>query len=642
MNSLKSNKSNNSEGYVKGAVQTFFKHMVQLLNEVSEDPLNPEYQSRIRVPFFPVSWDISQYYFILKEFFKLGLFDQMGFIITNRDYTSINEIFLIRCDQLEEEEIGTNQARCKFSMINLNEHEHEDLYIELTKYVKAFSPKAYKVLKEYADKEYSWGMGQLFVIPEKIAYLGTLGSTDYINSDLSRYLKDFIRLMRLGFDESSKKLPVIYYSRKELRDNPIVQLLIKFATEWGEYEINKVIDFFSEMADSLIVNLLILNELNKPICICRTLIEDKIIHLNPVPLDFLKDYLISDEKIEIDEITEKLYNNTRIKTIPIKLNDIVNGLKRSTSPGYSLVESSLDILEYIYRGHIYPSSIMKMVINGFGVKCELIMPRIKEILLEFIKYYKSVLFIFLYREKNADEEEASLNVNSDLKEGHSGEDDKGGIIDKVSHKKAQNKFRIDSIFELTINSEGRIVYKSIDKEPYNKYLDPEIPAGRSLYKIEEIISKDLNKNFGLMIGVKLNDFMEIFAIKNLESIIEMMNFVEDFESVKKISEIFKNITENSELEGGMGGKEKEEKKEKNEKESMKKEEPITKEEILLLDIPFINRFLNRGIIIKSNLKDDLIFKQVIKYSDDGYLGMDVDTLKSLIKDRFMKILENIE
>jgi hypothetical protein len=77
-------------------------------------------------------------------------------------------------------------------------------------------------------------IGQLFILREGIANVGILGETDYINSDVVRYLKDFFDLMRKGLSKQQlQKMPVIEYSSKENRSNPIVNMFIRFGRDWG-------------------------------------------------------------------------------------------------------------------------------------------------------------------------------------------------------------------------------------------------------------------------------------------------------------------------------------------------------------------------------------------------------------------------
>ncbi len=82
--------------YVKGSVEQFFRDLVKLMNKTSESPLDEEKNQKIRVPFFPFIWDLNQFYFIMKELYRLKLFDNMGFVITSRDYSEIHECFLFK------------------------------------------------------------------------------------------------------------------------------------------------------------------------------------------------------------------------------------------------------------------------------------------------------------------------------------------------------------------------------------------------------------------------------------------------------------------------------------------------------------------------------------------------------------------
>ncbi len=144
--------SKKRSSYIEGSVEQYFRNLVNLMNKISSDPLNEENNQRIRVPFFPFVWDLNQVYLIFKEFYNLKLFDNMGFIITSRDYSEIKEAFLFKFKKTDEEEIGTGQARFTYEIIPLNIRKHQKNFKELSNLVAKFDVKAFKFVPEFCSQ----------------------------------------------------------------------------------------------------------------------------------------------------------------------------------------------------------------------------------------------------------------------------------------------------------------------------------------------------------------------------------------------------------------------------------------------------------------------------------------------------------
>ena len=61
--------------------------------------------------------------------------------------------------------------------------------------------------------------------------------------------------MRKGLSSNKlERMPVIEYSQKELRSNPIVNLFIRCGREWASVEIDKFLDFIGEFLDGTSTN----------------------------------------------------------------------------------------------------------------------------------------------------------------------------------------------------------------------------------------------------------------------------------------------------------------------------------------------------------------------------------------------------
>lgn len=572
--------------YQTGAVRDCFDALVKRLNEISEDPLNEEKDDRIRVPFFPLTWDISQFYFLLKEFYRLKLFDNMAFIITNRDYSEIQEIFLFKFIETDEEEIGTGRARLKFQIQPIEDDIESDIMKKLNQLVADFDVEVFKFLQNYLCLNFKFDIGQLFILREAIANVGILKETDYINSDVIRYLKDFFSLMRKGLSEQHlEKMPVIQYSTKENRENPIVNFFIKFGRDWADVEIDEFFDVVAEIFESKSYNFLIFNDEDRPIAICRATFDSGILHFNPVPIHFLKDFLIGSDEMDPREMTKSLYSHTKITTIPMRMSVINNYLADITQPKCSFVEGILSGTEFLYREPIYPDSILKTLLKrGFGIKFDKLIPGLENAIKKAVEYYGRILFVNIKKRKE------------------------GGKC-------------LQNIFDLFVE-DGCIQANQLNIEGYLEIFKDK-KTTIAINELKSAVEKSEGCSYGLMVTIKLDEFTEIFSVRNLESLMEMTKFMQSLPSLEKISVLLKKISESD----------------MDKLEEPDKQAQLPEQEEFLEGVPSLNHFLTKGIMIK--VAEDKSFIQVRdeEYSDQGYLGMSIQRLKEFINENFPDILE---
>lgn len=575
-------------GYQKGDVVKFFKSLVEKLNIVSEDPLNEEKDSRIRVPFFPLSWDISQIYFLMKEFYNIKLFDNMAFIITNKDYSVIHEVFTFEFLKTDEEETRTGQTRYSFQIQEFPEDIYKEVFVQLNKYVASFDVKIFKYLQKTLLDTLKTNIGQLFILREGIANVGILKETDYINSDVVRYLKDFFDLMRKGLSKQQlQKMPVIEYSSIENRSNPIVKMFIRFGSDWANIDINKYMDYFTKLYDNTSCNLLIFNTENKPVAICRATIEGGIIHFNPVPIHFLKKYISGETNQNIEEIAKNLYNYTKIKTIAIQLQEFVNILDKINDKDFSLMEFVFEVFQYIHNQPIIPNSIVSSIISAIGVDHKKILPKLKDLIIKFIEYYEKVIIA------------TEIKTKKDWKE-------------------------LETILSISIKDK-KIIQKQILTEQYSKIYE----TGKNKDTIElldNLIAKNTGEKYSLIILLRMDKFMEIFSSKNLQSMLEMNKLMQSLPSIEKISEIISLISNNNE------------KQIEQEKIEFPKIEQNKKTENVFGAIPSFNQFLMKGILIKVNKEKSFIEFRNSDASEEGYLGLNIERLKELVEKNFPSLL----
>ncbi len=576
--SKKSNK--NGPFFDEKSVEKYFSSFSSIMNNISKDPLNEEINKRIRFPFFPVKWDANQIYFFLKELTRAKLYNKWCFIIATRDYSRIHDILMTEFVEIGEEEIGTGELRYVYRMISFKMEEHKDQLKILTEYVKNFDIKIFHYLQNFLKEEYDFEIDHLQIIPEQIARVGVLTETDHVNSDIIRYLKDFIRLMRRGI-LNLRRLPVVDYSKKEYRNDPFVNILIKFATDWGDIEINKFFDFIISMLESYSLNVLILGKNNKPVLICRINIENGIMHVNPVPLLFLKKYIIADREtpIDVDEITKDLYSYTKIQTATFKLDDFITLMKKINDKNYSFASAVIDMIQFGLEGKFYPKSVLTSLISSLGVDYKKAMPKLKETFREFVKLYERILV-------------ATLKVTP------------------------EGKRELDVAF--CISSENNnLNYEQIQVDKYQEVFEEnKTPVAIDLF--EKSLVLNTNKSYPFIIVIKMKEFMEIFSYKNLTSIMELNKFFQTMQGLPSL-ENFKRLSNNSPIPD--------------------EEIPIIEEteDGLLEGLPSLNHFLTKGIILKiSEDNMGLFTKKDSSYS--GYLDLDISKLRTFIKSRFPDIL----
>lgn len=574
-------------GYQKGDVVKFFKSLVEKLNIISEDPLNEDKDSRIRIPFFPLLWDVSQFYFLMKEFYYVKLFDNMAFIITNKDYSKIHEIFTFQFIKTDEEETGTSQNRYIFQIQEFDNEKNRDVYDQLNIYVSSFDVKIFKYLQKILSDSLGVNIGQLFILREGIANVGILGETDYINSDVVRYLKDFFDLMRKGLSKQQlQKMPVIEYSSKENRSNPIVNMFIRFGRDWANIDINKYMDYFTKIYDNTSYNLLIFNSEKRPIAICRATIDGGIIHFNPVPLHFLKKYITNESKNEIEEITKTLYNYTKVKTIAIHLQDFINILYKINDKEFSLLEFVFEIFQYIHNQPIIPDSILSSIISTLNVDNKKVLPHLKDIIIKFLEYYEKVI-----------------------------------IATEVKVKK--DWYELETILSITINN-NKMVLKQIPTENCSNIYETR-KRKDVIDLFDKFITQFTGEKYPLIILVRIDKFIEIFSSKNLQSMLEMNKLMQSLPSLEKVSEIINFIANNKE------------KPKDSQKIGLQNSEP-PKSENIFGAVPSFNQFLMKGILLKVNKDKSFIEFRNSDASEEGYLGLNIDRLREIIEKNFPSFL----
>jgi len=574
--------SKSHSSYIIGSVEQFFRDLVSLMNKISPDPLNEERNKKIRVPFFPFIWDLNQFYFIMKEFYHLRLFDNMGFIITSRNYSEIHESFLFKFIETNEEEIGTGQTRLDFEIIPLNIQKQKGTFKQLRKLIGSFNVQAFKFVQNYVLEELNFNLGLLFILPEHIAHLGVQENIDYINSDVLRYFKDFFGLLHKGLTEEMKKMPVIEYSSKVNRENPLVNLFIKFASDWVGVNINQMFDFFTQMMEGLNLNLLVVNRQKNPISIGRIIIENGIIHINPVPLEFVKEQIIGLNIENISELAKHLYNRTKTHTLTIDSEDFYSYLMRFNDSEYTLLSSVLDLILLSSRYGTYPESIFSQLLYEIGIDSNKAIKYLKDTIISLVKYYERILV-------------GTLQIN------------------------AKGVRELNSLFYICASDKGNLIHKPLNPKSY-KLLFANQKTTVAINELEERVSKDTNFKYPLVAIIKLKILTEIFSLQNLQSLAEMNKFKHNLPSLEKLASILTDLSNNKISTNGS--------------DSVDKEKERTD---LIEDIPSINHFLAKGITIKSS-KDKILLRMDKGEEGKGYLGLDIEKLKAIIKDKFPEIL----
>ncbi|TFG20923.1 MAG: hypothetical protein EU530_01865 [Promethearchaeota archaeon] len=577
--------SKKRSSYIEGSVEEYFRNLVKLMNEISSEPLNEENNQRIRVPFFPFVWDLNQVYLIFKEVYNLKLFDNMGFIITRRDYSEIKEAFLFKFNETDEEEIGTGQARFKYEIIPLNIRKHQKSFKELSNLVAKFDVKAFKFVQNFALKEFNFKLGLLFILPEHIAHLGVQENIDYINSDVVRYFKDFFGLLRKGLTEEMTKMPVIELSSKANRNNPLVNLFIKFASEWSGVNINQLFDLFTKLMEGLTMNLLIVNKDKNPISIGRIVIENGIIHMNPVPLEFIKEHFGESGTNNISELAKHLYNRTKTNTLTIDVAEFYKFLLNFNKPEYTVLTAFLDIIELSSQYGTYPESIFSRLLSEIGIDVDKLIKRLKDTIKSVIKYYERILV-------------GTLTVNS------------------------KGLRELNSLFYIGVSETGNLIHKQLNPRSYKQIFENK-QTTIAINELEEKVKEKTKLEFPLIAIVKMKILTEILNLQNLQSIVEMSRFRQNLPSLEKLAGILGGLShEDLPLE-------------ESSIEAVEKEESNGS---FIDDIPSINHFLTKGITIKTSKDKTVIYKRDKEFREKGYLGLDVKKLKEFIKNKFPEIL----
>ncbi len=523
---------------------------------------------------------------IFKEFHRLKLFDNMGFIITSRDYSEIKEAFLFKFIETEEEEIGTGQTRFKFDIHTLNIRKHQKSFQDLSDLVSKFDVGSFKFVQKLALKEFNFKLGLLFILPEHIAHLGVQENIDYINSDVVRYFKDFFGLLRKGLMEEMTKMPVIELSSKANRNNPLVNLFIKFASEWAGVNINQLFDFFTQMMEGLTMNLLVVNKEKNPISIGRIIIENGIIHMNPVPLEFVKQRFVDSETNNIQELAKFLYTRTKTNTLTIEAEEFYKFLLKFNDPEYTILTSFLDIIELSSQHGTYPESVFSQLLSEIGIDGDKLINRLKDTIISVIRYYERILV-------------GTLTINS------------------------KGKRELNSLFYVGASKTGNLIHKQLNPKLYKKIFKNK-QTTIAINDLEEKVIEKTKLEFPLIVIVKMKILSEILSLQNLQSIVEMSKFRQSLPSLEKLAGIITDLSN-----------------EKVQFEDTDVQEAKVEKEVngsFIDDIPSINHFLTKGITIKTSKEKTVMYKRDPESKKKGYLGLDVKKLKEFIKNKFPEIL----
>jgi hypothetical protein len=490
---------------------------------------------------------------------------------------------MVKFIELNVEEIGTGEKRRIFTMEPFDMEKHPEVVKELNTYVNSFNVKIFKYLEAFLKDNYEFDMEHLFMIPEQIAKVGVLEETSYINSDMIRYTKDFIRLMRKGIQDLSK-LPVIDYAKKELRDNPFVNILIKFAREWGDIEIDKFFDFFTSMFETFSLNMVICGHNNKPVVVSRMQVQNGILHFNPVPLKFVKKYLTEevDTPHDIKQIAKDLYSFTKIQTLAFKLDDLIGTISKFNQKNYSFASAILDLIQLTLSSPFYPESILGSMISGLGIDYKKAIPKLKEGFVEFVKLYDRVLI-------------ATLEV------------------------KPEGKRELDVAFCICTEND-ELTFRQIHVDNYKEiFRNEKTPVAIDLF--EKKLVEESGKEYPFIIVIKMREFKEIFSYENLTSILEMNKFMQTIKGLPSLNKLTDSFS-----------------KELSSEDFPKQEEKLESESRTFLEgVPSLDHFLTKGITLKIAEGKSTILTKATSYS--GHLGLDIQKLRKFIKINFPEIIK---
>jgi hypothetical protein len=329
------------------------------------------------------------------------------------------------------------------------------------------------------------------------------------------------------------------------------------------------------------MNLLLVNGENNPITIGRVIVEDGIIHINPVPLEFVKEHFGENEAKDVVEFSKFLYSRTNTNTLTIDFNEFYKFLQKFNSPEYTVLDSLFDLIEVFSQYKTYPQSIFAQLLSEIGIDSDKLIHKLKDAMKYVIQYYERILI-------------ATLDENP------------------------KGERQLNSLFYIGISKNENLIHKQLKTVGY-KSIFKNTKTTAAIEQLEKKVTKKTDMEFPLIAIIKLKIITEIFSIQNLQSIAEMSKFKQSLPSLEKLAEIFTELS-NNEIPSDHRQKE-------------EKENPTT----LLEDIPAINRFLTKGITIKMREDKTSILKGDSR-SDNGHLGLDLEQLQKFIKTKFPEIL----
>jgi hypothetical protein len=179
---------------------------------------------------------------------------------------------------------------------------------------------------------------------------------------------------------------------------------------------------------------------------------------------------------------------------------------------------------------------------------------------------------------------------------------------------------LGSIFYVGVSDKGKLVHKQLKTKKYAN-LFKGAKTTEIIEKLDQKLSQKTKLEFPLIAIVKMKILTEVFSLQNLQSIVEINKFKQSLPSLEKLASILTELSNGDKI-ASLDDKELKE----------SEEEKST----LIENLPAINQFLSKGITIKTREDKTIILKK--DSEGKGYLGLDLEKLREIIRTKFPQIL----
>jgi hypothetical protein len=567
-------------------VRSELDNLVTQLNRVAADPFQ-EFSSR--EPLFnytPVHWNIEQIYLMLEFLAIRYTYSNFGFIVLD-EKAAIQDCFIIEGRLIQ---IDQNRSQMKFLLRTLPDTPEMRSFIEECGKNIANRVRINERFQKFILEKWNLPINQIILLPyffQEIFHNLQLPSINTNAFELYNIINDFYN--QTGMYEQNPRMHffIEHFDEKNLMN----RTLKNFFSEMENKDIEIWSQIWSVILDELNMNVVVILN-NKPTICFKILIEEGKVAINPLPIHTLKAHI--GPKIDGNAIAESMYKKTGIRTMVIDEPAIARFLTEYARPrtDYEPFDVLISIFSLIYSAKWYPDSLLNSFLKLFGFELGKDMYKIPEAIQKILQYFEHALFITFFQHPR---------------------------LKKIT----------GTIVEIGID-QGKSQLKYLENKPFRKFFDQ---FGNNklecVKQIKEELEKASNKQYSIVLGFDIAKIADSVSAKNMQAFLGISNMTYQLPFIATLGGLFTSIK-------ALGIEQEQDAIVKIADTNQKSHDKGEDAEKLDL-AKFYDEFLKQGIIcLLDESKRQMMKIQSPFYSKQGYLGLDLEKMREIIKTRSKK------